>query len=313
MAQRDYAKILASLNVKRNQEDHIRIVKPVKVTDYKTVDNKIVVVSRGQIAWEDENGKHIMKEGDMFFLPELSTIPITFGVGEAGIIDNNQLTNYQDQYLENVESFEGLPQGSGSYSAISFSAKVYEAIDLFKFVNIPAFKIENNSDLHTLFQDIITESSQDRLGREELLQHMTQCLIIGLVRHIIENHLFIDKLALKASALTDLRLATLFKYIANNISGDLSNKVLAKEVTLSGDYIGQYFKNITDMNLQRYIETIRLHAAVELLKNNPSMKIRMVAEQCGFRDLAYFCRSFKRHWGTTARKMRTAMDNKVTS
>ena len=305
MAQRDYAKILASLKVKRNQVLHTNITKTVKITDFKTVDNRIIVINKGQISLEGPHGPISLKEGDMLFLPELSSLPITYGRGEATVIDNNQLTNYQEQYFSDFEKLEDVPQSNDSFSSISFNAKVYEAIDFFKFVNIPAFKIEHNSRLHDIFQQILAENAQERLGKEELLQSMTLCLVIELIRYIIENHLFIDTLVLKAAALTDLRLTTLFKYIAQNISGDLSNKVLAKEVTLSGEYIGQWFKNITNMNLQRYIETIRLHSALELLKNNPSMKIREVAKLCGFRDLAYFCRKFKTLWGTTARKMRT--------
>ncbi|MEM7362174.1 MAG: AraC family transcriptional regulator [Bacteroidota bacterium] len=224
--------------------------------------------------------------------------------------DKNQFTNYQDQYLKLDESGEGLKTEeeprNGYFDVINFNAKIYEAIDFFKFVNISAFKIEDNKRLHVLFQDILKENEQDRIGQEELLQNLTQCLVIELIRHIIENQLFLDKLVLKSASLTDLRLTTLFKYIANNIAGDLSNPVLARVINLSRDYIGQYFKNITGDNLQKYVEIVRLQHAEKLLKHNPSIRIGDVAEQCGFADLAYFCRSFKEYWGTTARKMRTS-------
>ena len=195
---------------------------------------------------------------------------------------------------------------NGYFDVINFSAKIYDAIDFFKFVNIPAFKIENNSRLHLLFQDILNESAQDRIGQEELLENMTQCLVIELIRHIIENQLFLDRLVLRSAALTDLRLTTLFKYVTDNIAGDLSNPVLARVINLSRDYIGQYFKNITGDNLQKHVEIVRLKHAEKLLKNNPSIRIGDVAQQCGFADLAYFCRSFKEYWGTTARRVRTA-------
>lgn len=304
MAQRDYERILASLKVRLNHVKHVDIIKPVKVTDYKNVDNKLIVINKGQISWDQGHGKVTMHEGDMFFLPELSLVPITYGVGQPTTIDNNQFTNYQEQYLDLVDSLDNLSETNGSFSYVSFNTKVYEAIDLIKFVNIPAFKIENNNAMHTIFRNVIAETQNNRLGKQEILQNITECLVIELIRHIIENSLFIDQLVLKAAALTDLRLATLFKYIASNIPNDLSNKVLAREVGLSKDYIGQWFKNITNMNLQRYIETIRLNKAIDLLKNNPNMKIRAVAVACGFADLAYFCRKFKTLWGTTARKMR---------
>ena len=310
MPKRDYERILASLNVVRNHVKHVNITKSVRIADYKNIDNKIIVLHKGEISWNEGSGKVTMKEGDMFFLPELSDITITYGGKEPITIDNNQFTNHQDQYTEELET-QTLPTNTnGVFSYVSFSAKVYEAIDLFKFVNIPAFKIEKNSDLHALFQNIINESEGSRLGKNEILKNLIENLVVELLRHIIENHLFLDKLALKAAALTDLRLATLFKYIAIHISGDLSNKVLGDEIGLSKDYVGQYFKNITGINLQRYIETIRLKIAVGMLKNNPSMKIKAVAIACGFSDLAYFCRKFRTLWGTTARKMRVALATK---
>ena len=91
MAQRDYAKIIASLNVKRNQLNNVSIMQPVKITDYKTVDNQIIILKKGQISCEDENGKATIKEGDMFFLPELSCLTMSYGVGEPTIVDKKSV------------------------------------------------------------------------------------------------------------------------------------------------------------------------------------------------------------------------------
>ena len=89
--------------------------------------------------------------------------------------------------------------------------------------------------------------------------------------------------------------------LGNDEITDLKEFLICQEVLVSeGDY--EFFKNIAKMSLQKYVETIRLQKAVELLKTN--RKIKEVSEAVGFRDLPYFCRKFKSHWGTTARKMR---------
>lgn len=307
MAQRDYERILASLSVERNHVKHVEITKSVRITNYKNIDNKLIIVNQGSISWDQGNEIVTLHKGEMCFLPELSEVTITYGANPSLTVDNNYFTNHQDLYLKEVNTLEGLGDGKGSFTYVSFNAKIYEAIDFFKFVDIAPFKIGSNQSLYKLFQNIITEIQQPRLGQREILGNLSKNLVIELIRYIIENNLFIEKLVLKGVALTDLRLATLFKYIANNISDDLSNKVMAQEIGLSKDYIGQYFKNITDMNLQRYIEIIRLNRAVNFLKSNPNMKIREVAQVCGFSDLAYFCRKFKQQWGITARKMRLVL------
>ena len=306
MSQNNYEGILASLNVDLNSIKHVKIIpssdsQAVEIPDYKNVSNRLVRLNKGKISWKQGSEVITLKEGDMFFLPELSSIPMTYGSGDTKVVDNNQFANQQNKYLEVVSSLESI---SESFSYVSFDAKVYEAIDLFKFINIPAFQIENNARLQTIFQNIITEEEQDRLAKDTVLHNLSNCLVIELMRHIIEKSLFIEKLVDKADSFKNKRLAILFKYIADNIPNDLSNTVLARVVGLSKDYIGQYFKNLTSMGLQNYIETIRLNKAMHLLKNNPSMKIGDVSSATGFSDLAYFCRKFKQQWGTTARKMR---------
>lgn len=303
MALRDYERILASLRIKLNQALYAKVIKPVTIRDYKSIDNKLIFVNKGEISYEEGDKTITVKEGEMFFLPELSSMSITYGKDNPTATDNNQFTNYQEQYFDLLNNPSSLSSNSEFFSYVSFNAKVYEAIDFMKFINIPPFKIENNAKMHTIFQNIMGEIHSDRLGKQEILENSTKCLVIELIRHIIENNLFIDQLVLKSAALIDLRLATLFKYIANNIPNDLSNHILAHEVGLSKDYVGQWFKNITGMNLQPYIETIRLNQAIKLLKN-PSIKIKNIAIACGFSDQAYFCRKFKTLWGTNARKMR---------
>jgi AraC-like DNA-binding protein len=79
--------------------------------------------------------------------------------------------------------------------------------------------------------------------------------------------------------------------------------VLANVANVSEDYVGQYFKMLTGINPQDYIEYQRMEAAVGLLRTSKK-SIRAIGADVGYKDTAYFCRRFKMMFGIPAGKMR---------
>lgn len=51
---------------------------------------------------------------------------------------------------------------------------------------------------------------------------------------------------------------------------------------------------------------IRLRNAHYMIKNNPYIKLREIAKACGFNDVSYFCKMYKRYYGETP-KLKTQM------
>ena len=121
--------------------------------------------------------------------------------------------------------------------------------------------------------------------------------------YFLKEKMFVEQLATNSTYFKDPRLIDLFNYIKKNIGGDLSNKVLAKVANVSEDYVGQYFKMLTGINPQDYIEYQRMEAAVELLRTSKK-SIRDIGKDVGYKDTAYFCRRFKMMYGLPAGKMR---------
>ena len=58
----------------------------------------------------------------------------------------------------------------------------------------------------------------------------------------------------------------IFEFIKGNLDADLSNKQLVKVVGVSEDYVEQYFKMLTVINPQDYVEDQRMGKAVVLLR-----------------------------------------------
>jgi YesN/AraC family two-component response regulator len=67
--------------------------------------------------------------------------------------------------------------------------------------------------------------------------------------------------------------------------------------------VGQFFKSMTNANLQDYIEQQRLEKAHQLLRSSTE-SIQEIAQAIGFKDPAYFSRRFKLKFGKNANQIR---------
>jgi YesN/AraC family two-component response regulator len=154
-----------------------------------------------------------------------------------------------------------------------------------------------------IIKDITLEKSSKTVGKNRIIQLKTEQIAIEIIRHVLSNMLFVEQLATKVTYFKDPRLIELFAHIKNELGGDLSNKALATVAEVSDDYVGQFFKLLTGINPQDYIEYQRMEMAVNLLRTSKK-SIRDIGVEVGYKDTAYFCRRFKMMFGIPAGKMR---------
>ena len=105
----------------------------------------------------------------------------------------------------------------------------------------------------------------------------------------------------------DEKILDLFKFIEENIGKELSNKTLSDHLNISEDYVGQFFKNNIGFSPQDYIEHRRMEKAIKMLRED-SEAIKVISNDVGFRDTAYFCRRFKMMFGVQAGKMKKRLN-----
>ena len=77
---------------------------------------------------------------------------------------------------------------------------------------------------------------------------------------------------------------------------DISVGTVAQSLNISEGYLSHTFKKETDYTLLGYLTRYRIHKAMELLKDC-RVKVYEVAEQVGYRDIAYFSATFKKYTG----------------
>jgi AraC-like DNA-binding protein len=96
------------------------------------------------------------------------------------------------------------------------------------------------------------------------------------------------------------RLEPLFRYIDENLDGDLSLAVLSARTYTDKYYLSRLFKSSTGMNIQDYILYKRIFKAKELLSRG--MNVMEVCQNSGFNDYSNFIRTFKKLTGISPGK-----------
>lgn len=75
---------------------------------------------------------------------------------------------------------------------------------------------------------------------------------------------------------------------------DLSVAGLADEFHVSASHLSRFFKQQMGVGLLDYIHRCRINEAKELMKNNPSIRVKEVADRTGFYNVSAFIRVFKK-------------------
>ncbi len=93
------------------------------------------------------------------------------------------------------------------------------------------------------------------------------------------------------------RMVMVTDYIKNNLTADdLSQGAMARMAGISRDYFSRIFKNVTGMNYSKWLNTVRLEKASELLVED-GRTLTEVAMLSGFQSIPSFNRVFREEKG----------------
>ncbi|OIN57869.1 helix-turn-helix domain-containing protein [Arsenicibacter rosenii] len=298
----DYNKIIESLGVKYIKSRNIRILQPITIVNYYDVENTLTILYNGEVSFGEEKQK--VEVGDMLFIPGGKHLTVTYGEGTSvKTVTNEEFMTHRELYFEANRHPERIGNLPNSFAYISFEAKVFDSVNFFNSLDIPPFIIKHDESLARTINQILAEDMLDTAGKGRIIKIKTEEIVIEVIRYILKHRLFVEQLVTNSTYFKDPRLIDIFAYIKDNLGGDLSNKVLANVANVSEDYVGQYFKMLTGINPQDYIEYQRMEAAVGLLRTTKK-SIRAIGAEVGYKDTAYFCRRFKMMFGIPAGKMR---------
>ena len=93
------------------------------------------------------------------------------------------------------------------------------------------------------------------------------------------------------------------QYIYNNFKEEIGVEQLAEMVYMAPSYLSCVFKKETGQNLSKFIKSVRMEKAKEML-DNTHMKIVNISAEVGYPNVSYFCQSFREYYGISPQKFR---------
>lgn len=298
-----FSRIIESLQVKYYRSALREVMKPSELNGSIEPRNILVQVKSGTFYGERDFTP--INPGDFYFMPVGS--PIFFRHGKSAKypifeIEGFSSPEHREQFIRGRLLSEGYDESKDIFSIVGFDVHIYGAIPFFSILELPCIVIPQTKNLNFLMESLIDEEEHKRLGKDRLQRNFTEEIVVQICRFLKSNPVYRNNFE-KISFLLDKRLVNIIQYIQTNLGGDLSNQKIAALAYVSKDYVGQFFKTMTNTNLQDYIENQRLERAHYLLRTTKD-NVQEIAHGIGFKDPAYFSRRFKMKYFKNANQIR---------
>lgn len=157
----------------------------------------------------------------------------------------------------------------------------------FPFIN----KVSQSNHLQTRFQRLFDCFIKNDAFMERDLCASLEKLLIELARAIREN----DN--------PRVSLSKSLSYINNNFNTQIKIPDLAKMESLSMTQYNLHFKNQIGMPPTKYIITLRMDLARELIESS-NLSLVQIASMCGYEDYNFFAKVFKKHTGVSPKRFK---------
>lgn len=100
-----------------------------------------------------------------------------------------------------------------------------------------------------------------------------------------------------------LRIKAMLQYIQDHYVEEISSEQIAASAAVSESEALRCFRGTIGTTPIQYVKRFRVQKAVELLETT-DLKVQEVGERCGFQDMSYFARTFRKVQGCTPTEYR---------
>jgi AraC-like DNA-binding protein len=298
----DFSRIIDTISVQFRGMAIREAVRPVELEGIPAQSNILLQLNKGHL-FAGADGR-MLNEGQLFLIPAGHTMTVKHGFGDDYTVFKNWFGSNDERefYVKTFKEYPDFSRFKEVFSVITFDLYIYDTISLFELIELPPIALPEIPGVAALLHNAFEENKAYKIGNKKVLDMLSQQIVILFLRYLDSST---DNIAYKErlQMLLDRRIVHILQFINGNLANDLSNGILAKVGMVSEEYVGQYFKNITGMNLQDYVESQRLEKARFLLISGHGF-IQDICSLVGFKDPAYFSRRFKLKFGENAKDIR---------
>ena len=231
--------------------------------------------------------------------------PLSFGSKRSQTLAYEDFIDNKSKFISEDNLISNRPKVD-KYLIINLDVKAYDLVNIFHTKNLDVYNLYNK-ELSVLFKKIIHELKTKLVGSSKVIQLVTDQLVYEIIRSILSKQPLFSGIEENFKFFNDEKILDLFEFINSNLSKNLSNKILSKHLNISEDYVTQFFRNNIGFSPQDYIEERRMEKAIQLIREDKDA-IKVISNDVGFKDTAYFCRRFKLMFGVQAGKMRKRLN-----
>lgn len=164
----------------------------------------------------------------------------------------------------------------------------------FEFDETPrTLELEPDEVIVRWMEDLVLLQSQSNLQRQ-ITDHLLAALLARLKQ--IEG---------REAALKSLHpgVAAVVQWVDNHLEEPATLRTLAAHAHCSASHLQAVFKQQVGSGVLRYQQDRRMQRALELL-NQPHLSLNDIARQCGYNDVEYFSRLFRRYHHVSPGRLR---------
>lgn len=196
----------------------------------------------------------------------------------------------------------GRAGGIGKYHSFMFP------LDLFsggaEVFDLRSLLLENSMTFKTLFCDnkrmvkilcrIVREYEEKNTAYQVAVMGLIMEFFAILIRRGLSGEAESGKKNLRSYRLVEPAI----RHIRDRFREEVTVEQLAEACHVSKHYFCRAFRSVTGKTAMEYLREYRLRVA-DILLGNSDRAIAAIAEECGFESFSYFCRSYKKYYGST--------------
>ena len=141
-------------------------------------------------------------------------------------------------------------------------------------------------------------------NRPEGYEWTTKGLLLQWIGALLEEGGVTVGIPSQDNSKNTLRLKNALRYIRKHYAEPISLAQIAEAAELSPNYLCRSFRTLTGKTPVEYLNYYRIEKACQLLRES-DLSVTEIAFECGFNDLSYFIRIFRRCKETSPKRYRT--------